>query len=149
VRADAGGGLRAVRVGAGHLGADLQAVAGALDLLHARQLADRRIQQVERLARLQRDLDLAALAVGQRARIDPAGDQAHPSQVRERAGDHEPDHHQAEQDHRLGAVADQRQRRPDHHRGEHEQEPGRGEPGDEQEAGNHGGGCSRWDCRRG
>ena len=49
--------------------ADLQAVARALDLVHVRQLADRRLDQGEGLVRREGDLDLAAVAVAERGGV--------------------------------------------------------------------------------
>ena len=76
-----------VRCRAAHSRLHLQAVARAFDHFAARQFADGRVDHVERLARLERDLDLAPLAARQRAGVDGAGDQAHAAHMRKRIRD--------------------------------------------------------------
>ena len=128
-----------IDVGAADLGAHLQAVARALDLGDARQFADRRVEQVERLAGLQRNLHLPALAVGERGLVDAPGDQPHPAQVRQRAGDHER-HREHPRDHdRPFQPADHRQVRPQSREQEHREQPGDGDAQDEEQALGHDG----------
>ena len=120
------------------LGLDLQAVAGALDFFDARQLADRGIQQVERFAGFERDLDLSALAVAERVGIDVAGDQPHPLEVRERAGDDQQHRAHAGQHHREFPPPNQWQAGIQRGDQQDRQAPGNADAQDEERALDHG-----------
>ncbi len=113
----------AVGARARHLGLHLQAVARALHLFDAGQFADRRVQQVEGFAGFQRDLDQPALAIAERVGIGAAGDQAHPVQVRERAGHHQRHRRHPGQHHREFELADQRDARIQRGDQQHRQSP--------------------------
>ena len=112
--------------------AHLQAVARRFDVVCAGQFAHRRLDQVERFAGLERDLDLAALAPRQAGGVDLAGDQAHPPHVRERAGDDDAGEHEAEQ-HEQGAVVRMPEKRFVHQDGQRDvaSHPGGGHADDE------------------
>ena len=70
-----------------HASLHLEAVPRAFNHFAARQFADGRVDHVEHLARLKRDLDLAPLAARQGAGVDGVGDQAHAAHVRKRIRD--------------------------------------------------------------
>ncbi len=131
---------RLVAVGdrAQHLRSHLQAVACALDVLRARQFADGGIEQVEGLACLERNLDLAALAVAQ-AFLLGAGDQAHPAQVRERAGHDQAEGDEGEQHHRQFKPADEGDLVVERRQQDERESPGDGDAGDEEDVADHGG----------
>ena len=85
-------------------GMDLEAVARAFDQLHAGQLADRGVHEVEGLARRERKLHLAAMAVAQRGIV---ADESHAPHMRERVHGHVGERQQhADDQHGRGAVAD-------------------------------------------
>ena len=95
----------AVGIHARDLRADLQAVARAFHALDVGQLADRRVEEVERPARLHRDLDLPPLPVRQRRGAGRPVDESDAAHVRHRGRDDE-DHQEQpqEEDAALAAV---------------------------------------------
>ena len=100
--------------------------------MRAGQFAYRRLDQVECLARFERDLDLAALASRQAGGVDLAGDQAHAPHVGERAGDDDGGQHEAAQ-HEQRVVARMTEKQFVHHDGQHDVagDPDRGQADDE------------------
>ena len=130
--------LVAVRVEAGDLGPNLQAVARAFYFFRTWQFADGRVHQVERFARFQWHFHLPCMPVGQRAAINPACNQADAADMGNRASNHEAqgDHEQQEeQSFRPAAIEDLA---PHHQEHQVRDGPGSGDTEDEEEAGFHG-----------
>jgi hypothetical protein len=130
--------LVAVGIETGDLGTHLQAVACALDFFRTRQFANGGVDQVEGFAGLQRNLDLPALAVGQRAGIDVSGDQTDAADMRHRAGDDEAQRDQEQKEEKTVRRVAVEDAVPDHQQQDERERPGGGEAEDEEEAGFHG-----------
>ena len=123
------------RIAAAHLGPHLQAAARSLDVLHPRQFAHRRLDQVERGAGIERQFDPALLVVAQHRRIQSAGGQAHPAQVGDRADQGQRDRTPGQQPEQGLGPAEQD--RPDDAGQQDRDRPGEQDAQDEEKAGGH------------
>ncbi|MNV45665.1 hypothetical protein D3C71_1374700 [compost metagenome] len=130
-----------VGVHAAHVGAHLQAAGGAFDVFHARQLGDGLLHQCKGRAGVHRQLDLAALAAGQRGAVQAPGDQPDPADVGDAAADggDRQEHRQQPEDPAGAVVHATENATPDKAGHDDGGGPGQQDAKDQSEAGEHGG----------